>query len=767
VSTRIGVASWARLKEFQLVVVVVSVAWIVASAAAHLVPSVAGAEVTSWVLLAIAVMSVGVRIRNRREVDTRWTWPEAGALLVLAAAVVALVVNPAASSGGTLRVLQHLTIVLAVASLQSTWRSVRLVTLGLVVGIAIQVVVALAELGLGRTFFYSLWKPLEAASWHGFLRLGSTPADPNYLALGVVSTLPVIWTLHGIAPVSRAVSVVATLGWLVVATLTFSRAGYVGVILAPVVYSVVYRGSRPLLAAIRPRVSGRSLIAVAAVIVLALVLRDQLLAVIARVISVGGGTTDASINTRVAAQIAAVLVFIAHPLGIGFDQFVSVGPAYVAAISTVRVSEINVLDSYLLTAAEGGVLGLLGFIIATLSTFCAFRASRYGDRGTAVDSLNRKVIAGLAAGFIIWSLMSFTLDAFHSPVEWVFIGLGALIARAGPRATRGGLARAANSTPTPEQSDRKQVGVVVVSYNTRAATLRCLEALHRSTDVTLSIVLIDNGSDDGTAAAARAAYRDVNVIENATNAGFGAACNRGISATLTPYVLILNSDCFVRPDTIARSVAFLRAHLDSSAVACQLVSEDGARQPSCRRFPTIRSEFVRAVLPFQLLRRVPILGGYFLGGWDYNDTRTVDQPAGAYLLIRRGAWGDGPAFDERYFMYYEDVDLCRRLWAHGPIWFLADARAVHLAEHSSSRIRSEMAAALAVSRYRYFEKWSGEAAARVVSLIGTIGSLLRAIAWTAAAPLGRDAGRSRAGAHATAVRASVRLWLRPGTVADR
>lgn len=306
----------------------------------------------------------------------------------------------------------------------------------------------------------------------------------------------------------------------------------------------------------------------------------------------------------------------------------------------------------------------------------------------------------------------------------------------------------------PKRSD--SVTVLIVSYNTRDATIACLEALRRSEDVRLQVVVADNDSLDGSAEAIEATYPEVELVRCRANLGFGRANNLALTRAQAEYLLLLNPDCFVTNSTIAICRAFLENHPDASAVACQLRRPDGTVQHSCRRFPSVAGELARVILPFQLLQHVPFLGSYYLGGWGHDDTRKVDQPAGAYLMTRVGKWGEGALFDEQFFMYYEDVDLCRRLWKQGPIWFLPDAQAVHIGERSTGRARVAMASELAISRYRYFKKWHGLRSARMVAVFAAVASAFRGIAWSCAglASIGSEP-RTKAAAHWRAARSSL------------
>lgn len=299
------------------------------------------------------------------------------------------------------------------------------------------------------------------------------------------------------------------------------------------------------------------------------------------------------------------------------------------------------------------------------------------------------------------------------------------------------------------------VAVLVVSYNTAETTLECLAAVSRSRGVAAASFVYDNASADGSADLVGAASPNVTLVRGRDNIGFGRANNVLCEMSQSPYVLLLNSDCIVEETTLADCVGFLHGRPDAAAVACQLRNPDGSIQASCRAFPSLGGELARILLPYQMLRHLPHLGAYYMGGWSHDEIRPVEQPSGAFILIRRGSWGPGKLFDERFFMYYEDVDLCRRLWRHGPVWFYPGAKAMHLGEQSSSRARAAMASALAVSRHRYFQKWHSARTARAVDVLGGAASAARWIGWSAARALPQVAcGEERANAHWAATRSA-------------
>jgi O-antigen ligase len=402
------------------------VALVVGSAGSHLLPTVAGVEVTSWIFLLLAATGLMARSIGARKWRSRLSVAELGSLVLVVAGLAAALgaANTSGSVAGALTMGQHVCILIAIVSMPARMRNVRWVLAGLLVGVLFQVVVGLVELGMGQTIYYSLWKPLEAATWRGFLRVASTPADPNYFALGLVSTIPLVIAARTFWPRVPRFAVYAGVSlWLVMIASTFSRAGYAGLLAAGALGILFTRGHR------RWVIAGTVLLAAAA----AWFLFPEAIAPFTGRFASIGANGDASILMRAAAQRAAAQAFVDHPLfGIGLGQFVSqLGPQYLYAVSGLVVSEINVLNSYLLIACETGIIGLGGFLVAVGWTLRKLRrtAGMLRDAAALEDRMLGTLARHLWASLIVWSLVSLTLDSVHSPIQWALLGLGALIYR--------------------------------------------------------------------------------------------------------------------------------------------------------------------------------------------------------------------------------------------------------------------------------------------------------------------------------------------------
>jgi O-antigen ligase len=414
-----------------------AVAISIGSGASRAIPVAFDAEITSWLFLLLACAGIARRLHKRSNWRSTISIAEWGCILLLAGGTLAVLANGAPAIPGLLRMVQHVTILVAVASLPATWLTIRVVVTAVIAGVGLQVIVGLAELAAGRTFLYSLWKPIEAATWSGVVRVASTSADPNYFALNLVGTLPLVAALAVLWPrLPKSLALVGVAGWLLLLALTFSRAGYLVLLvlaaLAPIVSSRLRvsgwcaGGVRASLGRVsRGRAAGLLAAAVGTGAVAIASGMGTLL--LSRLATLAAGSADASLSVRTAAQHAALLVFTEHPIaGIGFDRFVHIGPEYLARVSPHQYQEVNALNSFLLAASEGGFLAAVGFAIATgwSIVWLIHLSVRPPHKSRSVFPAS--TVAALALGLLAIALMSLTLDGIHAPLQWALLGIAVL-----------------------------------------------------------------------------------------------------------------------------------------------------------------------------------------------------------------------------------------------------------------------------------------------------------------------------------------------------
>jgi N-acetylglucosaminyl-diphospho-decaprenol L-rhamnosyltransferase len=210
---------------------------------------------------------------------------------------------------------------------------------------------------------------------------------------------------------------------------------------------------------------------------------------------------------------------------------------------------------------------------------------------------------------------------------------------------------------SPQAAERPDVTVVVVNYNTAHLLDRMFAALETGRgSLRLQIIVIDNASRDGSATILRARYPTAELVENTTNVGFARANNQALKLIKGRHVLLLNTDAFVSPDTLSKTVTFMDTHPKCGVLGVKLVCQDGSLQPSCRYFPTPWNVFLVSTDLKRLFPGTRLVDDL---SWDHASERECDWVPGCYYLVRREVIERVGLFDPRYFLYYEEVDHCR------------------------------------------------------------------------------------------------------------
>lgn len=268
--------------------------------------------------------------------------------------------------------------------------------------------------------------------------------------------------------------------------------------------------------------------------------------------------------------------------------------------------------------------------------------------------------------------------------------------------------------------------VVVPTRDTRAITLRCVEALRsEGTRIDVRCIVVDNASTDGTAEELTARFPEVTVLVETENRGYGTACNLGVRHGEAEFVLILNSDALARAGALERLAGFLCNHRDYVLAAGQLV-DAGTDNPqvgfSVRGFPTFANQLALLIGLERYWPRNPISRDQLMLGFDYGKSQELSaQPAGACLLIRRTDFEAIGGFDERFFYWFEDVDLVQRLRTRGKMGYVHDAVFDHVGGASFAHwTRPEVVVARYDGLLRYFGKHRSQAEVRALRFVATV-----------------------------------------------
>jgi N-acetylglucosaminyl-diphospho-decaprenol L-rhamnosyltransferase len=272
------------------------------------------------------------------------------------------------------------------------------------------------------------------------------------------------------------------------------------------------------------------------------------------------------------------------------------------------------------------------------------------------------------------------------------------------------------------------VSAVAVSFNSADCLPDCVRSL-RSEGVA-DVVVVDNASSDGSIDAILASDPDVTVVATGANLGFGSGVNRGVEEATGDQLLILNPDTVVEPGTVKALVEALDRDPGLAAVGPRIENVDGTLYPSVRSFPNLWVATGHAFLGM-VWPRNPFSRRYRMLDWDHSrPAAAVDWVSGACMLVRRSAFEAVGGFDEGYFMYVEDVDLCWRLARAGwRIGYEPSGRVVHALGASSRLMPYRMIAAHHRSLLRFASRTTTGGRRAVLPLVAAGLGVRTGVAW--------------------------------------
>ncbi len=278
----------------------------------------------------------------------------------------------------------------------------------------------------------------------------------------------------------------------------------------------------------------------------------------------------------------------------------------------------------------------------------------------------------------------------------------------------------ASADPAPAQPE---LSIIIISFNTRDLTRQCLEAITAEAGAfRTEILVVENASRDGSADMIRTEFPGVRLLVSAVNLGFGNANNLALAHASGRLLVLLNSDAFLQPGALALAVRHMEAHPDCGLGGGLLVGRDGAPQPSARCFHSLWGDFT--VLT-GLAAKYPStrLCGHFDRTWaDRAQPSKVDWVPGAFCIVRPEALRKTGVFDPKFFLYYEEVDLCLRLKQAGyTVWYWPDVVITHIGGESSRQLKtldfsapsSQVVLWRMRSTFLYYRKHRGRLGARL------------------------------------------------------
>ncbi len=272
------------------------------------------------------------------------------------------------------------------------------------------------------------------------------------------------------------------------------------------------------------------------------------------------------------------------------------------------------------------------------------------------------------------------------------------------------------------------VTIAIINFNTKDLLKTCIDTIQKTPPlVAYDVLVIDNASTDGSVDMIKEDLPDVHLLENAGNLGYAAAANQALRTSKARYVLVLNTDIEMDRDAVDILVEHADHHDDLGVAGPLLLNTDGSVQMSGRRFPSFVDATMHAFLG-QLWPNNRFSSRYRMIGWDRKEDTTVDWVSGAAMLVRRSAAEKVGLFDDGYFMYVEDMDLCYRLWKKGwKVYFCPDARMVHHIAQTSNQMSVQMIIEFQKSLYRFYDKTYSDTYKRMLKPLVAGGLVIRGI----------------------------------------
>jgi hypothetical protein len=251
-----------------------------------------------------------------------------------------------------------------------------------------------------------------------------------------------------------------------------------------------------------------------------------------------------------------------------------------------------------------------------------------------------------------------------------------------------------------------ELSLIVVNYHSHEPLECLLQSLARHPiTVTHEVLVVNNSPDDGLDEWLARSYPDTRVLSSARNVGYARAVNRGIEAARGRDILVVNPDVVLEEGSVERALTYLRQNPEVGIVGVRLVNSDGSDQHNARRFYTLTTILLRRTPLGRLWPQHPAVRGHLMLDDDLSRARPVDWVTGAFMLVRREALDEVGGMDGRFFLYFEDVDWCQRMWDGGyEVHLLPEISLRHEHQRTSTRLNRSLIHHLR-SFFSYYDKW--------------------------------------------------------------
>ena len=223
------------------------------------------------------------------------------------------------------------------------------------------------------------------------------------------------------------------------------------------------------------------------------------------------------------------------------------------------------------------------------------------------------------------------------------------------------------------------LSIIIVNWKVKDLLKKCLQSIFEQTkNISFEVFVVDNASSDGSVEMVREKFPQVDLIASSENLGFAKGNNLAIKKSRGRYILLLNPDTEILDNALEKMVRFMDAHLDCGISGCNLLNPDLSLQPSVRAFPNLASQAFILLKIHHLLPHTKTIYKYLVQNFDYEKTQEVEQVMGAFMMIRREVVDKIGLLDENFWIWFEEVDFCKRAKSAGwEILYTPEAKIIH------------------------------------------------------------------------------------------
>jgi O-antigen biosynthesis protein len=267
------------------------------------------------------------------------------------------------------------------------------------------------------------------------------------------------------------------------------------------------------------------------------------------------------------------------------------------------------------------------------------------------------------------------------------------------------------------------LSIVIVSWNVENFLQKCLFSIYQNqADLKLEVIVVDNNSSDETCEIIKQNFSQVSLICNQSNRGFAKACNQGLHQAKGKFLLLLNPDTEILDGCLVKMVEFMDKNPEVGLAGCKLLNPDGTNQPSVRNFPNFLVHFG---MMFKLHHLITFTK-YFANDFDYHQPNEAEQLMGAFIMIRQKAWQKIGDFDEKYYLWFEEVDYCYRARKLGiKVVYTPIAKIIHYGGRSFGQAGSlKKQFYFSLSRLHYIKKNSSWLTYAIILLLTPLSIVL-------------------------------------------